>query len=516
MNAAMKRFLFWFFSAILAVFLVGCATPPAQNTSTPSLLPAATSPPPATDTATPAASPTKVLSTASVEASPSPTATPAATRASYHLTAKLDYATYQLRVTEQITVSNPSSQELTKLSLVVPPNRQQNVFHLQEISWTEGQTIDKYTLQGIRLDIPIEEAWFPGESRALSLTYQISLPVINSLKGVGPSPFGYSQNDGVLMQINIVDWYPFVPPYREGEGWIIHEPWYYGEYLVYPTADFEVSLQVVNSPQDLVVAASAGDEGTGDEHRYHLEEGRNFVLSISPHYQVLEKEVQGTTVLGYTFPFYEDAGKAAFQATVDALKLYEDIFHPYHQSTLTMVQADFDHGMEYEGLYFLNRSFFNTYNGSPADLLVTIAAHETAHQWWYGMVGNDQALEPWIDESICTYSELLYFEAYHEEAVDWWWANRVNYFQPQGVIDRSIYETTSYLDYRDSTYLRGAQFWADLREAVGDEVLFDFLAAYAENFSGQIATGDDFFTLLREFTGSEGEDVIKTYFEKIP
>jgi len=511
MNAAMKGISFPILSAILAVFLVGCGKFPARNTPTSSPFPTGTSIPTATEAATPAASPTKVLPTATVKASPSPTVTPAAERSSYHLSAELDYATYQLWVTEQVTVTNPSSQELTALSLVVPPNRQGGVFQLEEISWEEGQAIDRYSLQGIRLEIPIQEAWFPGESRVLSITYQISLPVINSLEGVGPSPFGYSN-----LQVNIVDWYPFVPPFEEEQGWVIHEPWYYGEYLVYPAADFEVTLQVINAPQDLVVAASSGDEGTGDEHRYLLENGRNFVISISPHYRVLQEEVNGTTVLGYTFPFYEDAGKAAFQATVDALRLYEDIFHPYDQSTLTMVQADFDHGMEYEGLYFLNRSFFNIYSGSPASFLVAIAAHETAHQWWYGLVGNDQALEPWIDESMCTYSELLFFEEYHDQAVGWWWENRVEYFQPHGVIDRSVYDTNGYFDYRDSTYLRGAQFWDELRDSMGEETLFSFLQRLSASYTGDIVSGEEVFDLLQEVAGSDLEEVRATYFGSAP
>lgn len=437
--------------------------------------------------------------------------------AHYQLSAELDYATLQLSVEEKISIPNPTSQELTTLSLVVPPNFRWNVFQLLEISWAGDQPVDNYSLQGIRLDIPVEKAWFPGERRELYLKYRISLPVINSLEGYGPNPFGYSTDvNQQVKQVNVVDWYPFLPPFQEESGWVIHQPTVYGEYLVYPTADFDVSLKVVNASRDLVVAASARDQAGRDGYRYHLEGGRNFVFSISPHYKVMEKNVNGTEVLGYIFPLYEEAGRAAFQTTVDALRLFSNRFHPYDQPTLTMVQADFDHGMEYEGLYFLNRSFFNHYDGSPASFLVAIAAHETAHQWWFGLVGNDPALEPWMDEAICTYSELLYFEEYYPDAVEWWWGNRVNYYQPQGVIDRSVYETKGYLDYRDSTYLRGAQFWDELRGAVGEEGFYLFLQAYAERFAGEFATGDDFFALLQEYAGSDVDEVLPDYFERFP
>jgi hypothetical protein len=41
--------------------------------------------------------------------------------------------------------------------------------------------------------------------------------------------------------------------------------------------------------------------------------------------------------------------------------------------------------------------------------LAEVVAHEVAHQWWYGMVGNNQFAEPWLDESFAQYShERLY------------------------------------------------------------------------------------------------------------
>lgn len=33
-----------------------------------------------------------------------------------------------------------------------------------------------------------------------------------------------------------------------------------------------------------------------------------------------------------------------------------------------------------------------------------VIAHEVAHQWWYGLVGNDQYREPWLDESFASYA----------------------------------------------------------------------------------------------------------------
>jgi len=42
--------------------------------------------------------------------------------------------------------------------------------------------------------------------------------------------------------------------------------------------------------------------------------------------------------------------------------------------------------------------------GGP--FLDVITQHETAHQWFYSLVGNDQAHDPWLDEALATWSQL--------------------------------------------------------------------------------------------------------------
>jgi aminopeptidase N len=294
---------------------------------------------------------------------------------------------------------------------------------------------------------------------------------------------------------------------------LVHEPWFYGEHQVYAAADYSVEIALTEPVDGLVLAASAPPAREGELYTYLLEDARNFVWSASQMYQVLTATVGETLVASYFFAYDLEAGTMALQNTADALALYSETFGPYPHASLSVVEADFLDGMEYSGLYFLSRGFYNLYDGTARGYLTAIAAHETAHQWWYGLVGNDQALEPWLDEAMCTYSERLFYEHIYPESLDWWWDFRVNYYQPVGWVDSSIYDYGGFRPYRDAVYLRGAIFLEELRILVGEEAFFAFLRDYAYRRAGQIATTLDFFAILGEHTTVDFSGLVTQYFE---
>ena len=459
-------------------------------------------------TETAAASFTPTL-TPTAEFTPTPTPVPLE-RPLYQISADLDYPNHRVSVDQIIYIPHPSSATLQEIDLVVPSNNWSGVFSIQDIN-TGEIPLESYLLEDVKLTLVFgDSGWQPGDVLEVLIRFTLDLPLQNNRPGYGPSPFGYTQK-----QTNLVDWYVMVPPYMEAaKEWLIHDPYFFGEYLVYPAADFEVDL-TTNSP-DLIVAASALPMTTGDPLQYSFTAGRNFVFSISPDYKFSETDIGDVKVYGYHFTGYQVQSQAAFEAMVQAVGIYQDLYGPYQQSSLTMVQADFDHGMEYEGLFFLSNAFYNIYNGTEKSYLVSIAVHETAHQWWYGQVANDQALEPWLDEALCTFSELAFYENQYPESVDWWWYTRVNYYKPEGRIDRSIYGFQEYFDqylnYRDATYLQGAKFMAALKGALGEEQFYIFLREYASMFQDEIASGEDFFSLLAQYLDLNELTWIKEYF----
>ena len=79
-----------------------------------------------------------------------------------------------------------------------------------------------------------------------------------------------------------------------------------------------------------------------------------------------------------------------------ALEALADRFGPYPWPSLNLaVVPDLDRvGIEYPTMIFLGE------NG-----IARTTTHEVAHQWFYSLVGNDQARDPVLDEGLATYSQ---------------------------------------------------------------------------------------------------------------
>jgi hypothetical protein len=433
---------------------------------------------------------------------------------------QMDYSTKAAVVNQTITYPNWTGETLNNIVLAVEPNLWSGGFNLKSIA-IDDQPVTNYTLENLsqKLDVPLPKPLEPSRTLVIKMNYGLILPQMQAYSNpneVRPQIYGYSGK-----QANFVDWYPFVVPYQPGQGWILHNPWFYGEHLVYDLADFDVTVTFTDGANPKVAAsgeeiepppATATPQGVVTHH-FVLEAARTFALSMSDYFKVATQTLGDITVYSYYFGIYDAPGEAMLQTTVEALQTFSEKFGPYRHKTMTAVQGDFNDGMEYSGMYFISRDYFNLYDGTPKNYLVLIAAHETAHQWWFDSVANDQAMEPWLDEALATYSEHIYYETVHPDLVDWWWGYRYFEFQKAGYVDTSIYDGGGQRPYWDKVYLTGARFLEDLRRRLGDDVFFAFLKDYYTQYEGKRATGADFFRVLHEHTSVDISDLMTKYFQ---
>jgi hypothetical protein len=411
--------------------------------------------------------------------------------------AAVSYAARQVDVQQTIRYTNTTEDTLTMVSLNVEPNRWTDVFTLNALRVDDAAT--EYNLMGRRLDVGLAQPLRPNCTVTLEIGFSLAVPPIIGGREAFRGYFGASPR-----QINLGHWLPTVMPYRDGD-WLFHETILIGEQIVLDPAHWDVTLTVDN-PDVMVAAPGILTRPSERVWRFQHRAGREFAVSLSAVFRLDERtSANGVAVAVYTMPDatvpdgnggWINGGAFTAQVTADSLDLYAEAFGPYIHPRMVIVQGDFPDGMEFSGFAFVSTDWFVNYDGTPAGYLMLITVHEVAHQWWYDAVGSNQALAPWLDEALSTYSEYIYIEVYYPELTDWWWFFRVNRLNPQGNVDSAVYEFDQIRPYINAVYLRGVLMFHEMRLTLGDEAFFDWLAAYAEANAGTIANADALWDAL--------------------
>lgn len=487
--------------------LVGC------NSTPPHILPTSL-PTPAVISAFTATIPNQtptIVSTSSgadLPAIPSPTLIPVINSLlpiENRLLCDLDYPSGVLEIHQEITYTNQTAEQMSELGLYVEPNLYPGALEIKSISSPTLARVN-YTLNQNALFISLSTAPLPaGKSILLSFEYSILLPEMNSTAGNGI--FGRSS-----IQTNLMDWYFWPAPYSKSKGWLIHPPSPVGEHTAYPLQDFDLILRISNAPENLVVTGGATPEFDGTSYHFNHPSARNLVISISPYFQVTRK-IQGGVVLStFTFPDHTDSALHILDVTARAIQIFGEGISPYPRPVLNIVESNLGDGLEADGLYFLGSRFLDGNYLTERSILTLLAAHETAHQWWYAAVSNDQALEPWLDEAFCTWMERLYFSS-SPEALNWWRAYRLSGDFSHFPVNQTVYSFKSFKPYRESVYLHGAQMLEYLQQAMGDDQFMHFLQQYySTGKAKELSSSQVFFSTLANFGKIDPALIKEKYF----
>jgi transcriptional regulator with XRE-family HTH domain len=441
---------------------------------------------------------------------PTPTATPMPVYegTSYTMDIYLDYAKHTLDVKQRIDYTNVTSETLPNLMLNVHPNHSRGTFELNEIRVElDGELVQPEVFPldvTMRLELP--SPLKPDEHVAILLDYALNLPKIQPTEEFSGGGFGYSNRS-----VSLGNWYPVMAPYREDKGWYGLKYFPVGDPYVTEIADYDVTI---TATEGVIVAGTGQETREGNQWHYEAEQARSFAFAASNKYQVSSNEVGDVTVHSYYFPNNAEAGDAVLETATRAMELFIELYGPYPFSDYRLAETEFAGGMEFSGLTFLGSAFYDEYDGTTRTPLIPLTAHEVAHQWFYGLVGNDQLTEPWLDEAPAEYSAFLYYERYLPDDTDWWWLYAVDQWAPTGKIDNLVYVFRDNREYFDAVYRRGAQFMNDLRETMGDPAFFGFLEEYQRRYAYQLAKSRDFFELVQEYTTADLVPLQEEYFRQ--
>lgn len=299
--------------------------------------------------------------------------------------------------------------------------------------------------------------------------------------------------------------YPFVAMYDE-TGWNIDEYSYRGESYYNDLANYDVTIIV---PEDYVIASGGKLESSkisrgNKEERYVINDARDYSFSASKNYIVYEREIDEITHKIVSMETLSNNEQDTyFQILEDSFRVYTTYVGEYYYDYFTL-ELGYIYGMESSSIIYCS-----------SDVQEGTIVHEVVHQWFFFMIGNDQYDESFLDESLTTFaSSLYYYDLYGMEG----------------------YNTA--LDYRDSRQERLLERWNDyygeslLRntDEMGEgyamliyyqgpsmfryyideylngdvEAFFDIMKTYYDRYQGDIASVEEFLTLLEEESGVDG------------
>ncbi|MFE2322976.1 M1 family metallopeptidase [Streptomyces sp. NPDC059385] len=204
---------------------------------------------------------------------------------------------------------------------------------------------------------------------------------------------------------------------RDAQGWHLDPDVQRGESYYALASDFRVTL---DHPTGLKVPATGttttrpgtpGRSITTSTAR----QVRDFAWAAGPFRSGSATSPGGVTVRAYWTDGTPDAWVETARA--DALRSIDDLGkrfgrYPYGEVDVVLSDRFAPIGsMEFPGLVLV---WAGEWGGA--------VVHELAHQWWYGIVGNDEYASPWLDEAFAVYSgDVLTGDggAYCAEYVSW-------------------------------------------------------------------------------------------------
>jgi hypothetical protein len=360
----------------------------------------------------------------------------------------------------------------------------------------DDDNVDDRTVIRVPLLRPIGS----GERARIEIHFVAKLPKIMARSGYA-GPFAL-----------VAQWFPKIGVYEDG-AWNCHQYHVASEFYS-DFGSYDVRLTV---PSESVVGATGAlaaelDNGDGSKTvRYHAENVHDFAWTLDPRFVEVTDRFEDTQLRLLLQPRHLSQATRHLDAVKAAMRAYRDWYGPYPYPQLTIVDPGPGGrgagGMEYPMLITVGTTWW-----MPASLRLpeVIAVHEFGHQYWYGMVANNEFEEAWLDEGINSYVEGLIMEdAYGPEGsyadllgikVGSLALNRLNYLAvaQQDPITRSAWRFLDRQSYVGISYGKTSLVLATLERYLGGQRMRAALRYYFERWRFRHPRGKDFIAAVNQ------------------
>jgi hypothetical protein len=360
-------------------------------------------------------------------------------RATYDVNVTLNYTSRYLGVSSRMTVVNTSGGPIDRLELNTIAAR------------LGGLRIRAATVDGRGVHVAIDDQTLMvplggvlPDGGAVNVALRMSSSLRSTLTG---SNWMYTRANGIIDAYRWLPWVSRRLPFNRPN---------HGDPFMTPVSP-QVAVRITTDRPMTIAATGDRVSRSGLTQTFVARNVRDFTITASPFYRT------GSVTLGSkTVRVYYRAGapgSAMLSAARRALSRYGSLLasvYPYR--TFKVAQSAGRYGMESPQLIWIP-------TGVPSANLTYLVFHETAHQWFYGLVGNNQAREPYADEAAADFIARY--------ALGMRRGSRCSTAR----LDLSIYRYSSTC-YYEVIYIQGGNFLDDLRRRMGSTAFWRGLRAY--------------------------------------
>lgn len=384
--------------------------------------------------------------------------------------------------------------------------------------------------------VQLDKVLNPGDTIELEIAFETTIPKQNDR-------FGYHK-EGDNYSFLLTYCFPTIAMYNNGE-WAEYPYISHAESNFHVASDYEVQIEV---PDGYTVVAT-GDETVVDNKTIIEAKSIRDLAIVASNYMTIDTIKTGDVDINLYALEYENTkvyNELSLLAGKDSTELYTELIGKYTYEELDIVQCFYDSAMEYPGLVLIGYPDLKT----PEDIdkwasytnVCAQIAHEVAHQWFYGAVGNNCYMEPWLDEGFAEYCEDIIYPlsgcesvkraaeedikrlnsdysgwgCKTEQEIDEWMSTVVEQTQLEIRINKSYetYQNMGDSSYSEYVYGGGSNFLYELRKAMGNGAFFRMLQAYYKEGCMKEVTTEDFVKIVRCFDDSTAvKEIIMKYID---
>jgi len=469
----------------------------------------------------------------------------------FDLNIKLDDTNKTLKVDQKLKYVNNTGKDLKEIyfNLIPEAFREKNGGVTIDSVSCGGQTLSMKQIDGTVYSLPLASELKAGASIDIDMSYTVKIPNI-------ADRFGYSDN---LFNLgNVIA----TPALFENGAWLVQPYIDIGDAFYTEIADYTATFDV---PEGFTVAST----GTMKVGKYVAENVRDFAFSIGKDMKEIHDTEDGVNIQVFYNGKEDSCAEYSLEVAKKAVKFYNSVLGGYPYETLNIVLCQYINAkgaiaMEYPQLVMIGTlpdtevSFEmdlgkitldearkkideNDPEPQPGDKPIPLTdeellsmlksstethaaniVHEIAHQWFYGIVGNDEIRHPWIDEGMTDFMEAycltecnLIEDAYQMRAFQREDEDIMNSKDSSADKENFCDLNKSIYDYKKdemeywSIYDKGAALMYHFYQSLGKDAFNQALKEYVETFAYTEVTPQEF----QEFWKTKGdfEETLKIY-----